>query len=211
MRMMAAALAISVFLMAQSAAHAEGEGERSRFWAGAGVGALGENSETKTGLIGGAQLGWYWKYLGASFHALHYKADNKVNTMSQGTLAMTPLMVNLFGRIPLGRDADVRVGGGFSHIRVSHELSPEVQSFFSSRGFTVKEEVASGLGTQVLGGLNVFITQNIAVGADIIYLFFKPELTATVIRNSNGASASATADVKLDAVIGMANLRIYFN
>lgn len=192
-------------LMAATLCHAGPVG-----WVGGHVGALGGNDETETGFIGGGQAGVEGKHLGVSFHALHYNADNKVQTMSKGSLSLTPLLVNAYGRIPLNASVNLRVGGGFGYVIARHEVDSELTALLSGLGFSIKEDLKSGLGYQAMGGVDFKISRNVSVGADLFYLFFKPDLEASLTRNASGASVSFKDGVKLDTVIGMANIKVYF-
>lgn len=183
---------------------------RPTAWVGGNVGTLGGNDETESGLIGGGQVGVAGRHLGASFHALHYGGSNKVKTLSKGTLSLTPLMFNVFGRIPLTEDVSLRLGGGASRVQVSHDLDSEVTALFNSLGFLVKEDVKSGLGYQIMAGADFKISKNVSVGADLFYLFFKPELNASLTSMRSGATLAFKDEVKLDTFIGMANIKFHF-
>ena len=170
------------------------------------IGALGENDELKTGAMYGAQLGMNWNYVGTSINILTYKQDNKVNWLSEGSFSMTPIMFNLYLRLPLENIAAVRLGGGVSYVMVSHTVSDRVVNLI--RPFTLQEDVSNGIGYQANGGFDIYITEHVSLGGDIYYLAFKPETTTTVGLGS--FSAIVKKDLKLDSVIGLASLKYHF-
>ena len=187
----------------------------ARPFIGGNIGALGGNAELETSIIGGGQLGISGDYLGASVNFLYYSKENKVKTLSKGSFSMTPIMFNAFGKIPLKKAdgtevAAIRLGGGVSYILVSHEVDSSLTNIFKSVGLTYKEEVDSGLGYQVNGGVDFWLNNHISIGADIIYLFFKPSAKATLTSIATGASLSVTSDIKLDTVIGLSTIKYHF-
>jgi len=175
---------------------------------GGSIGALGANKEINTGAIGGGVIGITGNYLGMSLNLLHYKKDNKVQTMSEGNIAITPLMFNLFGRIPLEDVAAIRFGGGASYILVTHKVDSELNALFAP--FKLVEDIDSGVGFQVNGGIDFFFGGHFSFGADIFYIFYKPEGTFSIQNSAGTPLISATADVDLSTVVGVVTMKYHF-
>lgn len=187
-------------------------GAKPLTWIGAQAGVMGANHELKSGMTGGLQAGVTGKHVGTSLSFLYYSGSSKGGAdrmLSEGGFQMTPVMLNVFGRLPIEGVAALRLGGGVSYVHASHELESSLVQALQSMGFGAKEEVDSGLGYQIMGGIDFWLSDRVSVGAEIIYLFFEPRVKATVWSLASGRSASAEADVKLDRIIGLAGIKYH--
>jgi len=175
------------------------------------IGGYAGNDELESSIIGGGQLGLNGDYLGLSLGGLYYGKDNKVNTMSKGSFNMIPIMLNGFVRIPIKEVAAIRFGGGGSYVLIDHEIDSGIVNEFKRFGIGISEDVESEIGFQVNGGFDVFVTRNISIGADIFYLWVKPELEAKVwdLRNPSDR-LSAKNKLELNSVIGLATIKYHF-
>lgn len=179
---------------------------------GVNLGIFSDNSELSTSIMGGGQFGLTADYLAGSLSFLYYSKENKVNTLSKGNFSLTPIMFNVFGRIPLKSQkekeiAALRLGGGFSYILVGHEVDPAIQT----AGLKYSENVDNGIGYQISTGIDFWFGNNITFGADIIYLLFNPKIKSTLSNNAAATSTNTTSDIRLDTVLWLASVKYHFN
>ncbi len=180
---------------------------------GGNFGKSQENSELNASNVGGAQVGLQGKYFGGSLGFYHFTTENKVETFSKGTVSLTPIMANLYGRLPIsfkgGREImTLRLGVGAGQVQATHKLDSTLVNDLARAGFALKEDIKSGLGYQLNSGVDIWLTKNITLGADINYLMFKTEATGEI--RSRFFNASFTDEVVLNSLVAMAAVKFHF-
>ena len=179
-----------------------------RPFVGVNLGFLGGNTELKSSLAGGGEFGLMGDYFMTSIQIDHYSKHNIGAALRKGSFSMTPVLFNFYGKFPVvkqveGEKVTFRAGGGFNYVFVSHDLdTPQVGAT------TITEDVDSGLGFHVGGGLDYWIFKNVSLSQDFTYLFFQPDVTVT--QTTGGFATRTQSTVRLDTILVLFKVNYHF-
>lgn len=120
--------------------------------------------------------------------------DNKVNTLSKGTVQSIPFLIK--SRFSTAGDF-VSVYGeiGTGYVFYDHTLAPELTSVLSTLGLSYSEKINGSLGYSVGGGVRMALGKNIKVGIFMRRLFADPYVRYSL--SGLGASFGMKDKVKL--------------
>ncbi len=179
-----------------------------RPFVGAYFGFLGGNAELKTGITGGGEIGFAGDRFMTSISIGHYSKKNMGVSLRKGDVSLTPVMFSFYGKMPVAKEGELdkisfRAGGGFSYIFVGHNLdTPQVGAT------TITEDIDSGTGFHVGGGLDYWIFKNVTLSQEVLYLFYQPDVTTTF---TTGTTVTRTQSVvRLDTALVLLKLKYHF-
>lgn len=171
------------------------------------LGALGGNDEMKTGVMGGGLFGIEGPYLGITASIYHYSRENKVNVLSKGSISMTPIMITPYFKLPFTKRFKGRLGGGVNHVFVKHTIDDDINIALAP--YKLEENIDSGFGWHVNAGADLYITDNVSITGDVIYLLFETDAEATLDYFGTRVGRS-TGEIDLDTVMGFLGLKYKF-
>ena len=131
------------------------------------------------------------------FNFGYYSADTKVDLLSKGNTSFYLPELCLLLEAKKGT-VQPYAGVGLGYYIVENTLDNQVIQFFQSQGLNVKEEIESGIGFNIRGGLNIFFNEKVGMFFDMKYLIFNPKAKVTVSMPYPYQEVSFENDIKLN-------------
>jgi len=130
------------------------------------------------------------------------------NDLSKGTLKSIPLQLSIKYQFTKESKFIPYILAGADYILYDHTVDmPE----WENMGFKISEEVDNCIGFHGGLGLDIFISNNIALNIDGRYVFSKTNLNSTILDTKSDVSVTKEIkDLKIDLIIATVGLKIYF-
>ena len=153
------------------------------------------------------------KNVSIEIKGLSFKSDVEGNpeALSKGKLSVIPIQLSIQARFPISwRFLPYLLGGGGYYLN-RFNLDEEIIDAWDALGFDLEEKVENAIGYHFGGGIDLFITKNIALNADVRYFIAKIKgswtLTDQIIGTENSGSLE---DLNLNSLIFGGGLKFYF-
>ncbi len=172
-----------------------------------GGGQFGD-SEIKSGAAVMGQLGLRFNpYFGIDAQGGFQPTTSKINTLSKADLSIASF--ELVPRIyaPLGRFQPY-IGAGAARYFVSETLDPAINN---DPAFNYEESVDGGWGGIFAGGFELAVNENVSLGLDLSYLYFRTTAHNSLTSNSTGAMVNGSQAINLDSVRVLAGVKVKFS
>jgi opacity protein-like surface antigen len=145
---------------------------------------------------------------GLSFQS---NVEGNPEALSKGKLSVMPIQLSVQARFPISwRFLPYLVGGGGYYMN-KFNLDEQITDTWDALGFDLEEKVENAIGYHVGGGIDLFITKNIAINADIRYCIAKIKGSWTLTDQIIGTSTSGDLeDLNLNSLIFGGGLKFYF-
>jgi len=131
--------------------------------------------------------------------------------LSKGKLSVMPIQLSIQARFPISwRFLPYLLGGGGYYLN-RFNLDQEIIDAWDALGFDLEEKVENAIGYHFGAGIDLFITKNIALNADIRYFIAKIKGSWTLTDQIIGAENSGSLeDLNLNSLIFGGGLKFYF-
>ena len=153
------------------------------------------------------------KNVSIELKGLSFQSDVEGNpeALSKGKLSIIPIQLSIQARFPISwRFLPYLLGGGGYYLN-RFNLDEEIIDAWDALGFDIEEKVENAIGYHFGAGIDLFITKNIALNADIRYFIAKIKgswtLTDQIIGTENSGSLE---DLNLNSLIFGGGLKFYF-
>jgi len=153
------------------------------------------------------------KNVSIELKGLSFQSDVEGNpeALSKGKLSVMPIQLSIQARFPISwRFLPYFVGGGGYYLN-RFNLDQEIIDAWDALGFDLEEKVENAIGYHFGAGIDLFITKNIALNADIRYFITTIKgswtLTDQIIGTENSGSLEA---LNLNSLIFGGGLKFYF-
>ena len=153
------------------------------------------------------------KNVSIELKGLSFQSDVEGNpeALSKGKLSVIPIQLSIQARFPISwRFLPYLLGGGGYYLN-RFNLDREIIDAWDALGFDIEEKVENAIGYHFGAGIDLFITKNIALNADIRYFIAKIKgswtLTDQIIGTENSGSLE---DLNLNSLIFGGGLKFYF-
>lgn len=131
--------------------------------------------------------------------------------LSKGKLSVMPIQLSVQARFPISwRFLPYLVGGGGYYLN-RFNLDEEITDAWDALGFDLEEKVENAIGYHLGAGIDLFITKNIALNADVRYCIAKIKGSWTLTDQTIGTETSGVLeDLNLNSLIFGGGLKFYF-
>ena len=131
--------------------------------------------------------------------------------LSKGKLSVMPIQLSIQARFPISwRFLPYLLGGGGYYLN-RFNLDQEIIDAWDALGFDLEEKVENAIGYHFGAGIDLFLTKNIALNADIRYFIAKIKGSWTLTDQIIGAENSGSLeDLNLNSLIFGGGLKFYF-
>jgi outer membrane protein W len=153
------------------------------------------------------------KNVSIELQGLRFQSDVEGNpeALSKGKLSVIPIQLSIQARFPISwRFLPYLLGGGGYYLN-RFNLDEEIIDAWDALGFDIEEKVENSIGYHFGAGIDLFITKNIALNADVRYFIAKIKgswtLTDQIIGTENSGSLE---DLNLNSLIFGGGLKFYF-
>ncbi len=153
------------------------------------------------------------KNVSIELQGLIFQSDVEGNpeALSKGKLSVIPIQLSIQARFPISwRFLPYLLGGGGYYLN-RFNLDREIIDAWDALGFDIEEKVENAIGYHFGAGIDLFITKNIALNADIRYFIAKIKgswtLTDQIIGTENSGSLE---NLNLNSLIFGGGLKFYF-
>jgi len=153
------------------------------------------------------------KNVSIELKGLSFQSDVEGNpeALSKGKLSVIPIQLSIQARFPISwRFLPYILGGGGYYLN-RFNLDKEITDAWDALGFNIEEKVENAIGYHFGAGIDLFITKNIALNADVRYCMAKIKgswtLTDQIIGTENSGSLE---DLNLNSLIFGGGLKFYF-
>ncbi len=143
------------------------------------------------------------------FNLGYYTADTKVDFLSKANTSFVMPELCLLLEAKKG-SVQPYAGAGFGYYNIDNTVDDQVVQFFQSQGFNLKEEIESGIGFNIRGGLNVLFNEKVGMFFDMKYLIFNSKAKVTVSRSYPYQEATIESDFKLNNLSFVVGLLVSF-
>ncbi len=153
------------------------------------------------------------KNVSIEFKGLSFQSDVEGNpeALSKGKLSVIPIQLSIQARFPISNRLLLYLLGGGGYYLNRFNLDEEIIDAWDALGFDIEEKVENAIGYHFGGGIDLFITKNIALNADVRYFIAKIKgswtLTDQIIGTENSGSLE---DLNLNSLIFGGGLKFYF-
>jgi len=153
------------------------------------------------------------KNVSIEIKGLSFKSDVEGNpeALSKGKLSVIPIQLSIQARFPISNRLLLYLLGGGGYYLNRFNLDEEIIDAWDALGFDLEEKVENAIGYHFGGGIDLFITKNIALNADVRYFIAKIKgswtLTDQIIGTENSGSLE---DLNLNSLIFGGGLKFYF-
>lgn len=151
---------------------------------GLGMGRMNETKEMHQSASQMAFIGSEWGHLGVQGVFLNVSQSNKNQTLLSGELSVTPILLNLYLRVPVSKRWIVNVGGGGGYVMTSHYLDPSITETHARFGERIWDDVKDGFGLNAMGSFEYRATRSFSVQAQVIHLFYETTVKTSVKRKT---------------------------
>ena len=153
------------------------------------------------------------RFLAVELSGFRFQSDVKgdIEALSTGKLSMIPIILSIQGRYPL--DARfvpyVSLGGGFYFNKFT--LDTGISQSWDNLGFDVSEKIKNCLGFHVGGGLDYYLTEDIAVRVNVRYLLASTEGEWNQTDQISGVETSGEIkDLNLNSLVLGVGIKLRF-
>jgi opacity protein-like surface antigen len=153
------------------------------------------------------------KNVSIEFKGLSFQSDVEGNpeALSKGKLSVIPIQLSIQAIFPISwRFLPYLLGGGGYYLN-RFNLDEEIIDAWDALGFDIEEKVENAIGYHFGAGIDLFITKNIALNADVRYFITTIKgswtLTDQIIGTENSGSLE---DLNLNSLILGGGLKFYF-
>ena len=131
--------------------------------------------------------------------------------LSKGKLSVIPIQLSVQARFPISwRFLPYLVGGGGYYLN-RFNLDKEITDAWDALGFDLEEKVENAIGYHIGAGIDLFLTKNIALNADVRYFIAKIKGSWTLTDQIIGTETSGSLeDLNLNSLIFGGGLKFYF-
>lgn len=131
--------------------------------------------------------------------------------LSKGKLSVMPIQISIQARFPISwRFIPYLLGGGGYYLN-RFNLDEEITDAWDALGFDLEEKVENAIGYHLGAGIDLFITKNIALSADVRYCIAKIKCSWTLTDQIIGIETSGDIeDLNLNSLIFGGGLKFYF-
>jgi len=173
-------------------------------------------SEYGSGLAFGANFYFsITKNIGIEIGGLRFQTTTKDNDdvakLSKGKLAVMPLQLSLMARFPVGAKFVPYIAGGGGYYLNTFTLDAAIVKSWDDLGVDLEEAVENAFGFHFGGGLDFFVSPNIAISANVKYCLAKTKGSWTMKDQiSSEETEGSLPDLKLNALVFGAGLKYFF-
>jgi outer membrane protein W len=153
------------------------------------------------------------KNVSVELSGLRFQSDvgGDPEALSKGKLSVIPIQLSIQARFPISwRFLPYLLGGGGYYLN-RFNLDREIIDAWDALGFDIEEKVENAIGYHFGAGIDLFITKNIALNADVRYFITKIKgswtLTDQIIGTENSGSLE---NLNLNSLIFGGGLKFYF-
>ena len=179
-----------------------------------GFGNSSGNENVYQAFVGSAEFGIQKRFGGIGLHIARLQQATKPDILRQGTLSMMPIMLNLYGNIPITHSLKAHMGGGVCYVVMNRILDEKETKVFNLTGYDFDESIDNGMGFQIMGGLEYLITKKISIGIDLMQIFFDTKIrTRKTNKNTfreQGRTIEDEGIIQMNNIFGLAYARLYF-
>jgi len=131
--------------------------------------------------------------------------------LSKGKLSVMPIQLSIQARFPISwRFLPYLVGGGGYYLN-RFNLDQEITDAWDALGFDIEEKVENAIGYHIGAGIDLFISKNIALNADVRYFITKIKGSWTLTDQIIGTETSGDLeDLNLNSLVFGGGLKFYF-
>ena len=153
------------------------------------------------------------KNVSIELKGLSFQSDVEGNpeALSKGKLSVIPIQLSIQARFPISwRFLPYLLGGGGYYLN-RFNLDKEIIDAWDALGFDIEEKVENAIGYHFGAGIDLFITKNIALNADVRYFIAKIKGSWTLTDQAIGTETSGVIeDLNLNSLIFGGGLKFYF-
>jgi outer membrane protein W len=153
------------------------------------------------------------KNVSIELKGLSFQSDVEGNpeALSKGKLSTIPIQLSIQARFPISwRFLPYLLGGGGYYLN-RFNLDREIIDAWDALGFDIEEKVENAIGYHFGAGIDLFITKNIALNADVRYFIAKIKGSWTLTDQAIGTETSGVIeDLNLNSLIFGGGLKFYF-
>ena len=122
-----------------------------------------------------------------------------------------PIQLSIQARFPISwRFLPYLVGGGGYYLN-QFNLDQEIIDTWDALGFDIEEKVENAIGYHLGAGIDLFLTKNVALNADVRYFMAKIKASWTLTDQIIGTETSGDLeDLNLNSLIFGGGLKFYF-
>ena len=131
--------------------------------------------------------------------------------LSEGKLSIMPIQISIQARFPIAGQFVPYVLGGAGYYLSSFALDEGIISDWDVLGFDIEEEVENATGFHFGAGIDLFLTKNLALNADLRYCIAKTKGSWTLTDQFAGIETSGNLEaLNLNSLMFGAGLKFYF-
>lgn len=131
--------------------------------------------------------------------------------LSEGKLSIIPIQLSIKARFPMAGGFVPYVLGGGSYYLSSFAVDKGIISDWDALGFDIEEEVENVIGFHFGAGIDLFLTKNIALNADLRYCIAKTKGSWTLTDQFAGIKTLGNIEaINLNSLMFGAGLKFYF-
>ena len=153
------------------------------------------------------------KNIAIELSGLRFQSNVEGNpeALSEGKLSIMPIQLSIKARFLMdGRFVPYVLGGGSYYLN-SFALDEGIISNWDAFGFDIEEEIENAIGFHFGAGIDLFLTKNIALNADLRYCIAKTKGSWTLTDQFAGIETSGNLGaLNLNSLMFGAGLKLYF-
>jgi opacity protein-like surface antigen len=153
------------------------------------------------------------KNVSIELKGLRFQSDveGDPEALSKGKLSVMPIQLSIQLRFPVsGRFSPYLLGGGGYYLN-RFNIDEEITDAWDDLGFDIEEKAENAIGYHLGAGIDLFITNNIALNADIRYCLAKIKGSWTLTDQVIGTKTSGDIeDLDFNSLILGGGLKFYF-
>jgi len=139
----------------------------------------------------------------------YFAGDATVDLLSDGEVTMFGIEAAALYKIKAEK-AKPYLGAGIGYYMPEHELSGDAEAVLASLGLRGEDDLDSGVGFFLIGGITIPTSETVSIGASAKYLILEVEDNAKVTDLWTFQSATASEDIDLNTLFLSVNLQIEF-
>jgi outer membrane protein W len=153
------------------------------------------------------------KNISIELKGLSFQSDveGDPEALSKGKLSVIPIQLSIQARFPISwRFLPYLLGGGGYYLN-RFNLDQEITDAWDALGFDLEEKVENAIGYHLGAGIDLFVTRNIALNADVRYCIARIKGSWTLTDQIIGTETSGSLeDLNLNSLIFGGGLKFYF-
>jgi outer membrane protein W len=153
------------------------------------------------------------KNISIELKGLSFQSDvvGDPEALSKGKLSVVPLQLSVQARFPVSSRFSPYLLGGGGYYLSNFNIDEEITDAWDALGFDIEEKVENAIGYHIGVGIDLFITKNIALNADLRYCLAKIKGSWTLKDQIIGTETSGDIeDLNLNSLIFGGGLKFYF-